>query len=80
MENSVDKPQQADDENKLIAERRAKLAALREQGPAFPSDFRRPAPAGRRAARALTVPKRRRQSHRDAPRRRRVVAQVQFSD
>jgi lysyl-tRNA synthetase class 2 len=46
MENSVDKPQQADDENKLIAERRAKLAALREQGPAFPSDFRRTALAG----------------------------------
>ncbi|MEK9791373.1 MAG: lysine--tRNA ligase [Halieaceae bacterium] len=43
MENSVDKPQQADDENKLIAERRAKLAALREQGQAFPSDFRRTA-------------------------------------
>ena len=46
MENSVDKPQQAEDENKLIAERRAKLAALREQGPAFPSDFRRSALAG----------------------------------
>lgn len=46
MENSVDKPQQADDENKLIAERRAKLASLREQGPAFPSDFRRTALAG----------------------------------
>ena len=46
MENSVDKPQQADDENKLIAERRAKLAALREQGPVFPSDFRRTALAG----------------------------------
>jgi lysyl-tRNA synthetase class 2 len=29
------------DENKLIAERRAKLAALREQGNAFPNDFRR---------------------------------------
>ena len=46
MENSVDKPQQADDENKLIVERRAKLAALREQGQAFPSDFRRTALAG----------------------------------
>ena len=46
MENSVDKPQQPDDENKLIAERRAKLASLREQGPAFPSDFRRTALAG----------------------------------
>ena len=29
------------DENKLIAERRAKLSALREQGNAFPNDFRR---------------------------------------
>ena len=29
------------DENKLIAERRSKLAALREQGNAFPNDFRR---------------------------------------
>ena len=28
------------DENKLIAERRAKLAAIREQGIAFPNDFR----------------------------------------
>ena len=33
----------AEDENRLIAERRAKLAALREQGPAFPNDFRRTA-------------------------------------
>ena len=46
MENSVDKPQQAEEENKLIAERRAKLAALREHGPVFPSDFRRTALAG----------------------------------
>jgi lysyl-tRNA synthetase class 2 len=30
-----------DDENKLIAERRAKLSALREAGNAFPNDFRR---------------------------------------
>ncbi len=36
----------AEDENKLVAERRAKLAALREQGPAFPNDFRRTAWAG----------------------------------
>ena len=28
------------DENSIIAERRGKLAALREQGPAFPNDFR----------------------------------------
>ncbi|NND67997.1 MAG: lysine--tRNA ligase [Halioglobus sp.] len=34
------------DENKLIAERRAKLDALREQGAAFPNDFRRTAEAG----------------------------------
>jgi len=31
------------DENRLIAERRAKLAALREAGPAYPNDFRRDA-------------------------------------
>ena len=31
----------ARDENKLIAERRGKLKALREQGVAFPNDFRR---------------------------------------
>lgn len=37
---------QAEDENRLIAERRAKLAVLREQGPAFPNDFRRTAVAG----------------------------------
>ena len=34
------------DENKLIAERRAKLAALREEGNAFPNDFRRNVVAG----------------------------------
>lgn len=34
-------PQPAADENHLIAERRAKLAALRGQGIAFPNDFRR---------------------------------------
>jgi lysyl-tRNA synthetase class 2 len=33
------------DENKLIAERRSKLDALREQGNAFPNDFRRNAMA-----------------------------------
>ena len=31
----------AQDENHLIAERRAKLSALREKGVAFPNDFRR---------------------------------------
>jgi len=34
------------DENKLVAERRAKLASLREQGNAYPNDFRRTALAG----------------------------------
>jgi len=34
------------DENKLIAERRGKLDELREQGNAFPNDFRRSAVAG----------------------------------
>jgi lysyl-tRNA synthetase class 2 len=36
----------AADDNKLIAERRAKLAALRTQSIAFPNDFRRDALAG----------------------------------
>jgi lysyl-tRNA synthetase class 2 len=36
----------SDDENHLIAERRAKLAKLRERGIAFPNDFRRNALAG----------------------------------
>ena len=36
---------QAQDESKLIAERRSKLDALREQGNAFPNDFRRNATA-----------------------------------
>jgi lysyl-tRNA synthetase class 2 len=35
-----------EDENKLVAERRAKLAELRERGPAYPNDFRRTAMAG----------------------------------
>ena len=35
------------DENHLIAERRAKLAKLRERGIAYPNDFRRSALAGR---------------------------------
>lgn len=36
----------AEDENKLVAERRAKLGRMREQGNAFPNDFRRTALAG----------------------------------
>src|SRR5262245_54838645 len=35
-----------DDENKLIAERRAKLQQLRQQGTAYPNDFRRDVLAG----------------------------------
>ncbi len=38
--------EQTQDENKLIAERRGKLAALREKGIAFPNDFRRNVMAG----------------------------------
>jgi lysyl-tRNA synthetase class 2 len=34
-------PAQPQDENQIIAERRGKLARLREGGPAFPNDFRR---------------------------------------
>jgi len=33
-------PQPPDDENKLIAERREKLSAIRQQGVAFPNDFK----------------------------------------
>jgi lysyl-tRNA synthetase class 2 len=35
-----------DDENRIVAERRAKLASLRERGSAYPNDFRRDALAG----------------------------------
>jgi lysyl-tRNA synthetase class 2 len=42
-ESAADAPGAAPEENRLIAERRAKLAALRAQGPAFPNDFRRDA-------------------------------------
>jgi lysyl-tRNA synthetase class 2 len=41
---AVDVPLQ--DENQIIAERRAKLAALRERGQPYPTDFRRDALAG----------------------------------
>jgi lysyl-tRNA synthetase, class II len=40
---TVEPPGAEPEENRLIAERRAKLAALRAQGPAFPNDFRRDA-------------------------------------
>ena len=39
-------PAQNSDENQIIAERRAKLAALRASGQAYPNDFRRDALAG----------------------------------
>ncbi len=39
MSDTTEKPEV--DENRLIAERRAKLTALREQGIAFPNDFRK---------------------------------------
>jgi lysyl-tRNA synthetase class 2 len=39
------------DENRLIAERRAKLAALREGGEAYPNDFRKDSTAGELQAR-----------------------------
>jgi lysyl-tRNA synthetase class 2 len=49
-----------EDENKLVAQRRAKLAELRSQGVAFPNDFRRDALAeeilglyGRRSGESL---------------------------
>ena len=42
----TDKPEHQEDEHALIAQRRAKLAALREQGIAFPTDFRRNVMAG----------------------------------
>jgi lysyl-tRNA synthetase, class II len=40
MTNQNEQAAAAPDENSIIAERRAKLAALREQGIAFPNDFR----------------------------------------
>jgi lysyl-tRNA synthetase class 2 len=42
----TDENDSGSDENKLIAERRAKLAALRTQGYAFPNEYRRSALAG----------------------------------
>ncbi|MFZ7094799.1 lysine--tRNA ligase [Luteimonas dalianensis] len=45
-EHTPDTPATPDEENRLIAERRAKLAALRGQGAAFPNDFRRADQAG----------------------------------
>jgi lysyl-tRNA synthetase class 2 len=41
MSETEQSPAEALDDNKLIAQRREKLAAVREQGVAFPNDFRR---------------------------------------
>ena len=46
MDNPKETPAPVVDENQIVAERRAKLAALRVQGQAFPNDFRRDALAG----------------------------------
>ena len=46
MSKDQNKSQQPVDENKLIAERRQKLTTLREEGIAFPNDFRRNVMAG----------------------------------
>ena len=40
MNNHNETATPAQDENSIISERRSKLAALREQGVAFPNDFR----------------------------------------
>jgi hypothetical protein len=47
MSDDTEEKSGRDDENHLIAERRAKLAKLRERGNAFPNDFRRDALAAR---------------------------------
>ena len=44
MTDQADLP--APDENQIVAERRAKLKALRETGTAFPNDFQRTHLAG----------------------------------
>jgi lysyl-tRNA synthetase class 2 len=41
MSNDEQRDKNQADENKLVAERRGKLRALREQGNAYPNDFRR---------------------------------------
>jgi len=46
MNDPRDAPARADDENRIVAERRAKLAALRARGAAYPNDFQRDALAG----------------------------------
>jgi lysyl-tRNA synthetase, class II len=51
MENESISQSPEADENRLIAERRAKLAALREGGEAYPNDFRKNSTAGELQAR-----------------------------
>jgi lysyl-tRNA synthetase class 2 len=51
METEATTPTPEADENRLIAERRAKLAALRESGEAYPNDFRKNSTAGELQAR-----------------------------
>ncbi|MFO1317005.1 MAG: lysine--tRNA ligase [Burkholderiales bacterium] len=51
-----EKPEAPQDENQIIAERRAKLAALRAQGQAYPNDFRRDALAADLHAKYGDVP------------------------
>jgi len=46
VNNNANAHQDPPDENQVFAERRAKLAALRERGPAFPNDFARTHLAG----------------------------------
>jgi lysyl-tRNA synthetase class 2 len=46
MDDPRDAEARADDDNRIVAERRAKLASLRARGAAYPNDFRRDALAG----------------------------------
>jgi lysyl-tRNA synthetase class 2 len=46
MNKQTETPETELDENRLIAERRSKLAALREKGQAFPNDFRKDTTSG----------------------------------
>ncbi|MBN4079222.1 lysine--tRNA ligase [Beggiatoa alba] len=50
VQNTEQKTQSAEDTNALIAQRKTKLATLREAGNPFPNDFRRDAMAGELAA------------------------------
>jgi lysyl-tRNA synthetase class 2 len=46
MSNQPETPTTEIDENRLVAERRSKLAAMREAGQAFPNDFRKDSTSG----------------------------------